>query len=64
MKTVAQDLETEELSLDEAKDIARKIREARKMISNRLIFAEVRDRDIFAKEKQTRREVVRWQKSV
>jgi putative transposase len=55
-RAYAQDLETEQLSLDEAKDSARRVREAGKMISNRSILSEVRDRDIFVSQKQTRKE--------
>jgi len=55
-RAYAQDLETEELSLDEAKASSRKIREAGKAISNRSILIEVRDRDIFLVEKKTKKE--------
>ncbi|MEH1882742.1 transposase family protein [Nostoc sp.] len=46
-RAYAQDLETEQLSLDEAKAMSRRIRQAGKEISNRSILAEVRDRDTF-----------------
>ena len=52
----APDLETEELSLDEAKAISRKIREKGKEVTNRSIFAEIRDRDIFVNQKPTQKE--------
>ncbi|WP_244329197.1 Mu transposase C-terminal domain-containing protein [Tolypothrix sp. PCC 7910] len=39
------DLETEQISLEEAKAASRKIRDAGKQISNKSILAEVRDRD-------------------
>jgi putative transposase len=52
----AQDLETEELSLDEAKAMSRKIREKGKEVTNRSILAEVRDRDIFVNQKPTQKE--------
>ncbi|MEH2241374.1 Mu transposase C-terminal domain-containing protein [Nostoc sp.] len=46
------DLETEQISLEEAKAASRKIRDAGKQISNKSILAEVRDRDIFIKQKK------------
>ncbi len=52
----AQDLQTEELSLDEAKAISRKVREAGKAVSNRSILAEVREREIFPTPKKTKKE--------
>jgi putative transposase len=52
----AQDLETEELSLDEAKAMSRKVREKGKEVTNRSILAEVRDRDIFVNQKPTQKE--------
>jgi putative transposase len=62
----AQDLETEALSLDEAKASSRKIRQAGKTVSNRSIFEEVRDaakgglpvraRDTFLTQKKNRKE--------
>jgi putative transposase len=52
----AQDLETEQLSLDEAKASSRRIREAGKTISNRSILAEVRDRDTFVTRKKSKKE--------
>jgi len=42
----AQDLQTEQLSLDEAKASSRKVREAGKAVTNRSILAEVRDRPL------------------
>ena len=55
-RAYAQDLETEELSLDEAKAMIRRIREAGKTISNRSMLAEVKDRETFVKQKKTRKE--------
>ncbi|WP_242054943.1 hypothetical protein [Nostoc flagelliforme] len=55
-RAFAQDLETEQLSLDEAKASSRKIREMGKTISNRSILAEVRDRDTFVTRKKTKKE--------
>lgn len=51
----AQDLETESISLDEAKSTSRRLRKAGKTISNPSILEEVRDRDIFVAEKQKNR---------
>ncbi|WP_368041832.1 Mu transposase C-terminal domain-containing protein [Nostoc sp. TCL240-02] len=55
-RAYAQDLETEELSLDEAKAISRKVREAGKAVSNRSILAEVRERETFQIQKKTKKE--------
>jgi len=55
-RAVAQDLEAEELSLDEAKASSRKVREAGKAVSNRSILDEVRDRDTFVTQKKTKKE--------
>ncbi|MDM9584863.1 Mu transposase C-terminal domain-containing protein [Nostoc sp. GT001] len=55
-RAFAQDLETEQLSLDEAKASSRKIREAGKTISNRSILAEVRERQTFVNQKLTKKE--------
>lgn len=55
-RAYAQDLETEELSLDESKAMSRRIRQAGKEISNRSILAEVRDRETFVKQKKTKKE--------
>lgn len=55
-RAYAQDLETEELSLDEAKAMSRRIRQAGKAISNRSILAEVRDRETFVNQKKTKKE--------
>jgi hypothetical protein len=55
-RAYAQDLETEELSLDEAKAMSRRIRQAGKEISNRSILAEVQDRETFVKQKKTKKE--------
>jgi len=45
-RAYAQDLQTEQLSLDEAKVSSRKVREAGKAVTNRSILAEVRDRPL------------------
>ncbi|AFZ20491.1 Mu transposase C-terminal domain-containing protein [Allocoleopsis franciscana] len=55
-KAHAEGLETEQLSLEEAKDASKKIREKGKTISNRTILEEVRDRDIFVAQKKTKKE--------
>nr|WP_268964653.1 Mu transposase C-terminal domain-containing protein [Nostoc sp. CMAA1605] len=55
-RAYAQDLETEELSVDEAKAMSRRIRQAGKAISNRSILAEVRDRETFVNQKKTKKE--------
>jgi putative transposase len=55
-RACALDLETEELSLDEAEASRRKIRETGKTISNRSILAEVRSRETFATKKKTKKE--------
>ncbi|MBD2131546.1 Mu transposase C-terminal domain-containing protein [Sphaerospermopsis sp. FACHB-1094] len=55
-RAYAQDLETEELSLDEAKAMSRRIRQAGKTVSNRSILAEVQDRETFVKQKKTKKE--------
>ena len=55
-RAFAQDLETEQLSLDEAKATSRKVREAGKTISNHSILAEVRDRETFTTQKKTKKE--------
>lgn len=55
-RAYAQDLETEQLSLDEAKASSRKIREEGKTVSNRSILTEVRDRDTFLTQKKTKKE--------
>ncbi|MGK7899002.1 MAG: Mu transposase C-terminal domain-containing protein [Xenococcus sp. (in: cyanobacteria)] len=53
----AQNLETETISLDEAKASSRKVREAGKTISNRSILEEIRDRSLFTPpDKKTRKE--------
>ncbi len=46
------DLETEQISLEEAKAASRRIRDAGKKISNKSILAEVEDRDNFIKQKK------------
>ncbi len=55
-RAFAQDLETEQMSLDEAKASSRKLRETGKTISNRSILAEVRDRETFLTQKKTKKE--------
>jgi len=55
-RAYAQDLETEQLSLSEAKAMSRKIRLAGKEISNRSILAEVRDRETFVNQKKPKKE--------
>ena len=46
------DLETEQISLEEAKAASRRISNAGKQINNKSILAEVRDRDTFIKQKK------------
>ncbi|BAZ36952.1 integrase, catalytic region [Calothrix sp. NIES-4101] len=55
-RAYAQDLETEELSLDEAKASSRKVREAGQAVNNRSILAEVREREVFPTQKKTKKE--------
>lgn len=55
-RAYAQNLETEELALDEAKASCKKIREAGKTVSNRSILAEVRERKTFLTQKKTKKE--------
>ena len=56
-RAFAQDLETESISLDEAKASSRKVREAGKTISNHSILNEIRDRDLFTTpDKKTRKQ--------
>lgn len=55
-RAYAQDLETEQLALDEAKASSKKIREAGKTVSNRSILAEVRERETFLIQKRTKKE--------
>ncbi len=55
-KADAQGLETEQLSLEEATDASKKLREKGKAISNRTILEEVRDRDIFVSQKKSKKE--------
>ena len=53
----AQDLETEQLSWEEAKDISRTIREAGKAVDNQSMLDELRDREAFLdQKKKTRRD--------
>jgi putative transposase len=49
-------LETEHLSLAEAKAMSRKLRNAGKTLSNHSISEEVRDRDQFVAKKKTKKE--------
>ncbi|MGB3636504.1 MAG: Mu transposase C-terminal domain-containing protein [Rivularia sp. (in: cyanobacteria)] len=46
------DLETEQISLEEAKAARRRIRDGGKQINNKSILAEVRDRDTFIEQKK------------
>jgi putative transposase len=55
-KAHAQDLETEQLSIEEIKTSNKKLREKGKAISNRTILEEVRERDIFMAQKKTKKE--------
>ncbi len=56
-RAYAQNLETETLSLDEAKASSHKVRKAGKTISNRSILNEIRDRSLFTPpDKKTRKE--------
>ncbi|MEC4895379.1 MAG: Mu transposase C-terminal domain-containing protein [Oscillatoria sp. PMC 1051.18] len=55
-RAYAQDLETEQLSLEDVKAISKKIREKGKTISNISIVCEVRDRDFFVSKKKTKKE--------
>lgn len=55
-RAFAQDLETEQLSLDEAKASSRKVRSAGKTVSNRSILQEVRDRETFTTRNITKKE--------
>lgn len=55
-KAHAQNLETEQLSIEEIKTSNKKLREKGKAISNRTILEEVRDRDIFMAQKKSKKE--------
>ncbi|PZO41929.1 MAG: transposase [Pseudanabaena frigida] len=55
-RAFAQDLETEQVSLDETKAASRQIRKEGKTINNRAISEEVRDRDIFLSQKKNRKQ--------
>lgn len=56
-RAYAQDLETEQLSIYEARAISRKLREAGKTVSNHSILLEVRDRDTaLSQQKKSRKE--------
>ena len=52
----ALNLETEQVSLDEAKAASRRVRQAAKTISNHTILSEVRDRDTFIEQKRKSRQ--------
>lgn len=54
-KAHAQDLETEVLSLDEAKAISRKLRETGKAVTNHSYLSEISDRDTFTASKKSRK---------
>ncbi len=55
-RAYAQDLETETLSLDEAKLTSQKLRHIGKQLTNRSILAEISDRQIFSSPKPTKKE--------
>lgn len=55
-RAYAQDLQTEQLSFDEAKASSRKLRDTGKAVSNRSILAEVRDREAFLTQKKSKKE--------
>lgn len=55
-RAFATQLETEQLSVEEAKASSRKLLEAGKAVSNRSILEEVRDRDMFVSQKKTKKE--------
>ena len=55
-RAFAMDLETEQMSLDEAKTSSKRIRETGKTLSNRSILSEVRERHIFPKAKKSKKE--------
>jgi putative transposase len=55
-RACAQDLETEQLAIDEAKASSRQLREAGKTVSNRSIIEEVRKRERFLTQKKTKKE--------
>lgn len=55
-RAYALDLETEQMSLDEAKASSKRVREAGKTVSNRSILSEIHDRQIFPKVKKTKKE--------
>ncbi len=55
-KAHAQNLETEQLSIEEIRASNQKLREKGKAISNRTILEEVRDRDIFVSQKKSKKE--------
>jgi putative transposase len=55
-KAHAQNLETEQLSIEEIRASNKKLRENGKAISNRAILEEVRDRDIFVAQKKSKKE--------
>lgn len=55
-RALAQDLETETLSLEEIKATNKKIREEGKSISNHSILEEVKERDLFVAKKTTKKE--------
>jgi putative transposase len=58
----AQNLEMEKISLDEAKACSSKLREAGKLLTNRSILAEVRDRKEIAKRKPSKKERYKMEK--
>jgi putative transposase len=52
----AQELETEQLSVDEAKASAKRLREAGKTVSNQSILLEVMEREVLVESKKTRKQ--------
>jgi putative transposase len=52
----AQELETEQLSVDEAKASAKRLREAGKTVSNQSILLEVMEREVLSDRKKTRKQ--------
>jgi putative transposase len=52
----AQELETEQLSVDEAKASAKRLREAGKTVSNQSILLEVMEREALSERKKTRKQ--------
>lgn len=55
-RAYAMDLETEQMSLDEAKASSKRVRDAGKTLSNRSILSEISDRQTFPETKKTKKE--------